>query len=141
MAQISLKIFSNRKLRIKKGIMGRKLFRVDFDSWCKFELCLERVEKCENARELHTSRVVLIRDTPYKLVFRKSFIKLRGSVNHLLFSDHLNFFQPSLTLWTSCVHVLYAISKLLCASIIYNWFFIMKKIPIYGIILINFKTL
>ena len=30
--------------------MGRKLFRVDFDFWCKLEFCLE---KGKNTRKLH----------------------------------------------------------------------------------------
>ena len=46
--------------------MGKKLFSVGFELWCKLEKCLKRVEKGENARELHTARLGLIRDTPYE---------------------------------------------------------------------------
>ena len=54
--------------------MGKKLFYVDFDFWRKLELCLERVE---NAQELHTSRVGLIRETP-------RISRTKSSLGHLL---------------------------------------------------------
>ena len=66
---LEFKNIQRSKIEKKTSIMGRKLSCVDFDFWRELEKCLERVEKGENAGELHTLRGSLIRYISYKLAF------------------------------------------------------------------------
>ena len=65
---LEFKNIKQSKIKNKEGgKMGKKLFRVDFNCWCKLEKYQGRVEMSENARDLHISRMDLIRDTPVEI--------------------------------------------------------------------------